>query len=252
MRSLRPLKSSPLLRILPVLRNIQGEILTFVSKLIFGRRKKNMQKKNWVIILLVAVWAMMITGCGSSKWLKNTGTYPTKTVVRAGGLPDLVIDPRISDTPVTKAQSAQTKKVPEPGKTNASAPTKTKTSSAVKAAEENLSLLMTIDFDFAKYFIRKEYNDDIKKVADTMKENLKAQAVIKGYTDSIGKRAYNMRLSKKRANSLKQYLVKKFGIKASRIATIGYGFDKPVASNDTEEGRQKNRRAEIFIKNINN
>jgi OOP family OmpA-OmpF porin len=59
-----------------------------------------------------------------------------------------------------------------------------------------------------------------------------------------------MQLSKKRANSLKQYLVKKFGIKASRIATIGYGFDKPVASNDTEEGRQKNRRAEVFIETM--
>ena len=209
-----------------------------------------MQKKHLVLILLVAAYAVMITGCGSSKWLKNTGTYPTKTVARAGGLPDLVIDPRISDTPVAKAQSAQTKKVPEPANTNVSTPTKTKTSSVVKEAEENLSLLLTIEFDFAKYFIRKEYNDDIKKVADTMKENPKAQAVIKGHTDSIGKRAYNMRLSKERANSLKQYLVKKFGIKASRIATIGYGFDKPVASNDTEEGRQKNRRAEVLIETM--
>ena len=209
-----------------------------------------MQKKHLVLILLVAAYAVMIAGCGSNKWLKNTGTYPTKTVARAGGMPDLVIDPRISDTPVAKAQSTQTNKVLEPAKTNPSTLTKTKTSSTVKETEENLSLLLTIDFDFAKYFIKKEYNDDIKKVADTMKENPKARAVIKGHTDSIGKRAYNMQLSKKRANSLKQYLVKKFGIKASRIATIGYGFDKPVASNDTEEGRQKNRRAEAFIEEV--
>jgi len=207
-------------------------------------------KKIGVLFFMVIMAVVMTAGCGSSKWLKNTETYPTKTVARAGGLPDLVIDPRIGDTPVAKAQSAQTKKVLEPAKTNASAPTKTKTSSAVKKAEEYLSLLLTVDFDFAKYFVRKEYNDDIKKVADTMKENPKAQAVIKGHTDSIGKRDYNMRLSKKRANSLKQYLVKKFGIKASRIATIGYGFDKPVASNDTEEGRQKNRRAEVFIETM--
>ncbi|MGA9109787.1 MAG: hypothetical protein WB290_05760 [Smithella sp.] len=144
-----------------------------------------MQKKNWVIILLVAAWVVMIVGCGSSKWLKNTGTYPTKTVARAGGLPDLVIDPRISDTPVAKAQSAQTKKVSEPAKTNASTPIKTKKSSVVKEAEGNLSLLLTIEFDFAKYFIRKQYNDDIKKVADTMKENPKAQAVIKGTKGAV-------------------------------------------------------------------
>jgi len=209
-----------------------------------------MKKIGMLVLMMIIMAVVMTAGCGSSKWLKNTETYPTKTVARAGGLPDLVIDPRISDTPVAKAQSAQTKEVLEPAKTNASAPTKTKTSSAIKKAEEYLSLLLTIDFDFAKYFVRKEYNDDIKKVADTMKENPKAQAVIKGHTDSIGKRAYNMQLSKKRANSLKQYLVKKFGIKASRIATIGYGFDKPVASNDTEEGRQKNRRAEVFIETM--
>ncbi len=209
-----------------------------------------MKKIGMLVFMMIIMAVVIIAGCGSCKWLKNTGTYPTKTVARAGGLPDLVIDPRISDTPVANAQSAQTKKVLEPAKTNASALTKTKTSSAVEKAEEYLSLLLTIDFDFAKYFVKKEYNDDIKKVADTMKENPKAQAVIKGHTDNIGKRAYNMLLSKKRANSLKQYLVKKFGIKASRIATIGYGFDKPVASNDTEEGRQKNRRAEVFIETM--
>jgi outer membrane protein OmpA-like peptidoglycan-associated protein len=209
-----------------------------------------MKKIGMLVFMMIIMAVVMTAGCGSSKWLKNTGTYPTKTVARAGGLPDLVIDPRISDTRVAKAQSAQTKKVSELAKTNASTPIKTKTSSVVKEAEENLSLLLTIEFDFAKYFIRKQYNDDIKKVADTMKENPKAQTVIKGHTDSIGKRAYNMRLSKERANSLKQYLVKRFGIKASRITTIGYGFDKPVASNDTEEGRQKNRRAEVFIETM--
>jgi hypothetical protein len=63
--------------------------------------------------------------------------------------------------------------------------------------------------------------------------------VIKGHTDSIGKKSYNMRLSRARAKSLRQYLINKFGIDGSRIATIDYGPNKPIASNDTEEGRQK-------------
>jgi outer membrane protein OmpA-like peptidoglycan-associated protein len=199
-----------------------------------------MQKNILVIILIAAFCTAMTAGCAGKNWTKNTGTYPTKTVARAGGLPDLIVDPRISDTGVVKepVRTAKTK----------SDSAKQKSYAAIKEAEENLSLLLTIEFDFAKYFIREQYNDDIKKVADTMKENPKAKAVIKGHTDSIGSKAYNMRLSKDRANSLKKYIVSRFGIKSSRIATAGYAFDKPVAGNDTEEGRQKNRRDEIFIK----
>lgn len=201
-----------------------------------------MQKKHWIVVLVIAVYALMTAGCAGKQWTKNTGAYPTKTVARAGGLPDLVIDPRISDTPSVKEPAAPAKKIPEP--------VKHKDSTIFRNTEESLSLLLTVEFDFAKYFIRKSYNDDIKKVADTMKEHPRAKAVIKGYTDSIGKKSYNMRLSKARANSLKHYLVARFGIKGSRIATIGYGPDKPIAGNDTEEGRQKNRRAEFFIKGI--
>jgi len=69
---------------------------------------------------------------------------------------------------------------------------------------------------------------------------------IEGYTDSIGSEAYNLSLSEKRANSVKGYLVGE-GIAADRILTIGFGEQYPVTSNETEEGRAKNRRAEIKI-----
>ena len=81
-----------------------------------------------------------------------------------------------------------------------------------------------------------------------MKENPRAKAILKGHTDNIGSKAYNMRLSKVRANSVKLYMVKQFGVKRCRIAAFGYGFSKPIADNNTEEGCQKNRRVEIFIK----
>lgn len=83
-----------------------------------------------------------------------------------------------------------------------------------------------------------------------MKEHPYTKIVIKGHTDSIGKKSYNMRLSRTRAKSLRQYLINKFGIDGSRITTIGYGPNKPIASDDTEEGRQKNRRAEAFIEEV--
>ena len=107
-----------------------------------------------------------------------------------------------------------------------------------------------MEFDFNKSFIKEEYHNDIKKVADFMKEHPDTKIVIKGHTDSIGKKSYNMRLSRARAKSLRQYMINKFGIDGSRIATIGYGPNKPIASNDTEEGRQKNRSAEAVIEEV--
>ena len=61
---------------------------------------------------------------------------------------------------------------------------------------------------------------------------------------------YNEKLSKQRAESVKNYLVQKFGIDASRISTVGYGESMPVATNDTEEGRQKNRRVNGNIETV--
>jgi len=69
---------------------------------------------------------------------------------------------------------------------------------------------------------------------------------IEGHTDSKGTRAYNLKLSDKRAVSVKNYLVSK-GVQASKLTAKGYGPDRPVASNDTVEGRQKNRRVEFTI-----
>ncbi|NDU86096.1 MAG: OmpA family protein, partial [Ferrovum sp.] len=69
---------------------------------------------------------------------------------------------------------------------------------------------------------------------------------IAGYTDSIGSAKYNLKLSEKRADAVKSYLVSK-GIPASRIHTEGHGLNDPVASNKTREGRAQNRRAEIWF-----
>lgn len=79
-----------------------------------------------------------------------------------------------------------------------------------------------------------------------LKEDTTLKIRIEGYTDSIGSEAYNLSLSENRAASVKGYLVDQ-GIDGDRILTIGFGEQYPVASNETEEGRAKNRRAEIKI-----
>jgi outer membrane protein OmpA-like peptidoglycan-associated protein len=69
---------------------------------------------------------------------------------------------------------------------------------------------------------------------------------VAGYTDSTGSEELNQKLSEKRAESVKNALVGE-GVNPARITTVGYGESKPVADNDTEAGRQLNRRVTIFI-----
>ena len=77
-----------------------------------------------------------------------------------------------------------------------------------------------------------------------MGENPSMHVVVDGYTDSIGSDAYNLKLSERRAEAVRDLMVQK-GISASRITTHGYGKSRPVASNNTAEGRAENRRVEI-------
>jgi outer membrane protein OmpA-like peptidoglycan-associated protein len=68
---------------------------------------------------------------------------------------------------------------------------------------------------------------------------------IQGHTDSVGSEQYNQVLSQKRAESVKHYLVQNFPIKAAQLSAVGYGKSQPIASNDTLEGRGKNRRVQV-------
>jgi len=111
-----------------------------------------------------------------------------------------------------------------------------------KAVPARLSILLKVQFDPGKALVKKKYHQEIKTVAVFMVEHPEAAATIAGHTDNTGSRSANLRLSQKRAESIRQYLVDKFGIKGDRIKTVGYGPDRPVASNATKEGRQKNRR----------
>ena len=113
---------------------------------------------------------------------------------------------------------------------------------------EPISMTLHFEFDFDKDVVRPDNHNDAKMIADALNKYPKADAQLEGHTDSLGDDAYNMDLSRRRANSVKNYVVEKFNIKASRISTVGYGESKPVASNDTDAGRQKNRRVVANIK----
>ena len=99
-------------------------------------------------------------------------------------------------------------------------------------------------FDTNKADIKTEYRTQLDALALTMKQFPNAKIQIDGHTDNTGDEKLNMGLSVRRADAVKAYLTRK-GVSASRISTSGFGESKPVSDNDTEEGKAKNRRAEI-------
>ena len=86
----------------------------------------------------------------------------------------------------------------------------------------------------------------LEEVVRIMKEHPEVRVEIQGHTDNIGSEDYNLKLSEKRAEAVKAYLVKR-GIDAGRLETRGYGESRPIDSNDTELGRARNRRIEFVV-----
>lgn len=104
-----------------------------------------------------------------------------------------------------------------------------------------------IDFDIDKTDIRPQYRDEVAKVGDFMKKYETTTAVIEGNTDNVGTYDHNIDLSRRRAESVVNYLVDNFGIERARLTSKGYGSSRPIADNATDEGKQKNRRIDAII-----
>lgn len=105
-------------------------------------------------------------------------------------------------------------------------------------------VLGDIFFDFDKYNIKPRFYPELDAVVKVLNKNPSVKIRIEGNTDNIGTAKYNMGLSERRANSVMTYLVKA-GIGKNRLSIIGYGFNKPIATNATKEGRALNRRVEL-------
>ena len=111
---------------------------------------------------------------------------------------------------------------------------------------EKVTLAADVLFDFDKSVLKPEGKSKLDDLAAKVKAiNLEVVIAI-GHTDSVGSDAYNQKLSVRRAESVKAYLVSK-GVEPNRIYTEGKGEKQPVASNKTADGRQKNRRVEIEV-----
>lgn len=112
-------------------------------------------------------------------------------------------------------------------------------------AETGHADIYDIYFDFNSAEIREESEPTLHDIAEIMRRHPDWKLSIAGHTDAIGGDALNLDLSKRRAASVKNALVAKFGVRDVRFTTTGYGKSRPVDTNDTEEGRARNRRVEL-------
>jgi OmpA-OmpF porin, OOP family len=179
-----------------------------------------MINKAWMLLVALALAA----GCA---------TEPPKPEAQPAPPPAPVPAPKPPPPPEPKPRAPEPEK-PKP------APEKP------KPVAEKVTFAADVLFDFDKAVIKPEGKSKLDDISNKAKGvNLEVVIAI-GHADSIGSDAYNQRLSVRRSESVKAYLVSK-GIEANRVYTEGKGEKQPVAENKTADGRAKNRRVEIEV-----
>lgn len=123
--------------------------------------------------------------------------------------------------------------------------------SALNAQENDLEIRVNLPadvlFDFDKSDIRSDAAKSLSSLATIIRANPKGRTRLEGHTDAVGNAQYNQALSERRAESVKAWLVKNESLDAAKLVTKGWGKTKPIAPNDTEANRQKNRRLEAIV-----
>lgn len=125
-------------------------------------------------------------------------------------------------------------------------------STAQKAVAAGVRLSLKVQFDTGKSVIKQQYFEELKTVGDGLNEQKNLKGIIEGHTDSVGSDMMNMQLSQRRANAVRDYIVKNFKVDRKRLVAKGHGETKPIADNATVEGRAQNRRIEAVFEEIPN
>jgi len=113
--------------------------------------------------------------------------------------------------------------------------------------EDRIEIHEKIQFEYNKATIKEESFGLLDEIVQVIKDNPQVRKIqIEGHASADGDDAYNMKLSDSRAKSVRKYLVDK-GVEADRLVAKGFGETKPIASNDTDDGKEKNRRVEFNI-----
>jgi len=112
---------------------------------------------------------------------------------------------------------------------------------------QTAAVALNVFFEFNSATVLKQYYTDMDKLGQmlTQPQYSTYRVRIEGHTDNVGSDPYNQRLSERRAESIKSYLVQHFAIAPERLMAKGYGKARPRATNNTQEGRDQNRRVEV-------
>jgi outer membrane protein OmpA-like peptidoglycan-associated protein len=114
--------------------------------------------------------------------------------------------------------------------------------------QKTAEIASSIYFQFNSAKLEARSNAPLDELVQILKDNPTYRVSIEGHTDNVGSNEYNQKLSERRTNTVRSYLVNK-GIDGSRLTAIGFGEEKPIASNATDEGRAQNRRVELKLSN---
>lgn len=196
-------------------------------------------KSNFGLCWHTGFWtpADAIDGCDGM--LKKAAAVPLVTPLPAPTPEPYVDTPLSSDNSSAAAPAAAA--APSAAATTAPSP-----SAAVAPSSEKVTFEADTFFDFDKSVLKPAGKSKLSDLASKLQGIDIEVVVATGHTDSVGSDSYNMKLSLRRANAVKAFLVSK-GIPADRIFTAGKGETTPVASNKTREGRAQNRRVEVEV-----
>jgi outer membrane protein OmpA-like peptidoglycan-associated protein len=118
----------------------------------------------------------------------------------------------------------------------------------VRVTEKEIVILQQVQFKTASDVILPASDDLLTQVAEVLREHPELKRVeVQGHTDNRGNANFNQNLSQRRAASVVKWLTTRGGVEASRFESKGYGMSEPIDTNDTEQGRQKNRRVQFKI-----
>ncbi len=213
---------------------------------------KIMNKRVAIFGLTVATSMMLFAGCSTIQSMSNTQKGAAGGAV-AGGAIGAVIGNKAGNTAVGAIAGAalggvaggligrkMDKQAAEIERTVAGA--------EVIKAEEGIIVKFDsgILFDFDSDEVKTSARENIKNLVTSLNDNPDTDILVIGHTDATGTDRYNQGLSERRAKSVSTYAISQ-GLAKSRIATQGRSFHEPIADNDTEAGRAKNRRVEIVI-----
>lgn len=122
----------------------------------------------------------------------------------------------------------------------------------LNGADDFVLFSLNIEFDSNKAVIKPQYFNKIDIIGKVLQRHPEATAVIEGHADKrkTSSKSYNMKLSQKRAESVKSYIENTAGIKPNRLKAIGYGFSRPIAPNDPITGNIANRRVDIYLNGV--